>query len=86
MELNLTSEQRGLFVQYKDEAFNYLTDEETAKSSFKEVVETVAKSTGLEKALVAKFYRASRNSKVQGILEEAEAIRFLSEGPSEQVE
>lgn len=80
MEITLTSDQRELLKKYKDEAFGYIADAETAKNQLKEVVYTAATSTGLSKKLIGKFYKTAYSDKVRELLDEAEAIQFLTEG------
>lgn len=75
----LTSEQRDILKGYKQEVFEALADEETAKEAFKVQVDLAAEATGLKKAFVGKFFKAQFNSKVDDILEEAERIRFFNE-------
>ena len=75
----LTSEQRDILKGYKQEVFESLADEQTAKETFKNSIELAATATGLEKAFIGKFFKALFNSKVDDILEEAERIRFFNE-------
>lgn len=78
-EIILTSEQRALLKEYKKEAFTYLSAVSEAKEALKEVVEALAESTGLKKAVVNKLFKDSFDNKVDENLAKAETIKWLSE-------
>lgn len=46
-----------LFQGYLKEAFEHLDDVKEVQKSYKEVVETVAETTGLKKATVNKYFK-----------------------------
>jgi hypothetical protein len=48
----------ALFQGYIEEAFDHLDAAAEAQELFKEVVETVAETTGLKKAIVSKYLKA----------------------------
>jgi predicted solute-binding protein len=55
----------ALFQGYTDEAFEYLEAIADAQTKFKEVVETVAETTGLKKPIVAKYLKARFEQKTK---------------------
>ena len=75
----LTSEQRSTLKQHKQEAFEALTDEQSAKEAFKDVVEAASEATGLEKAFVGGLFKDLFNSKVDAVISKAEQYQFFIE-------
>lgn len=69
----------ALFAQYKDEAFGYLDTLEEAKGNLKEVIETLAESTGLTKGLVSKYLKARHAEKTADNIAEGKTFAALDE-------
>ena len=74
-----TSEQRDILKGYKQEVFEALSDEQTAKENFKNSVELAAEATGLEKAFISGFFKDNFNSKVDSVITKAEWYKFFNE-------
>lgn len=69
----------ALFSQYKDEAFGYLDTLEEAKGALKEVIETLAESTGLKKGLISKYLKARHAEKTKDAIAEGKTFAELDE-------
>lgn len=68
-----------LFKGYNEEALNYLNEAEGIMQNFKDVVETVAETTGLKKATVSKFFKQKYADKLKEGSETAELFEQLQE-------
>lgn len=79
MEIQITAHQKELLKNYKQESFAPLADAETAMQEFKEIVETAAESTGVDKKIVSKFFKLSYKDKIAESSDEMDVIKFLSE-------
>lgn len=79
MSIQITAEQKNLLKNYKTEAYAPLADIETANANFKEIVETAAESTGVDKKIITKYFKLSYKDQVGEQSEQMEVIKFLSE-------
>ena len=79
IEITLTTEQRAVLQGYRQEAEKALEDALVAKNTLKDIVAASAEKTHLPKRLIAKFYKAKFNSKLEDVLEEAKQLEFLDE-------
>ncbi len=79
MEIQITPDQKKTLQAYKTEAYAPLADVDTAKEALKEIVESAAEATGVDKKIISKFFTLSYKDKVKASSEEMEVISFLSE-------
>lgn len=84
LTISLSSDDRQLLSEYKQEAFAALADAETAKNHLKDIIETAADSLNLDKKLVRKYFTQMYQSKIKDTLEEAEQLAFLMNDSSEE--
>lgn len=70
---------QDLFQGYLKEAFEHLGVIEEADGLFKEVVETVAETTGLKKARVSKYFKERFAAKTKATKELGELFGKLDE-------
>lgn len=68
-----------LFQEYLKEAFEHLTAIEEATEQFKEVVETVAATTGLKKPKVSKYLKERYEAKTKKTRELGDLFTSLDE-------
>lgn len=68
-----------LFKGYNEEALNLLNEAEGIMQNFKDVVETVAETTGLKKATVSKFFKQRYADKIKEGSETAALFEQLEE-------
>lgn len=68
-----------LFKGYRQEAFEHLDNKSEAEARFKEVVETVAETTGLKKGVVSKFLKTSYDAKLKELKDQAELFGAIEE-------
>lgn len=68
-----------LFKGYRQEAFEHLDSKKNADALFKEVVETVAETTGLKKGVVSKYLKTSYEAKLKAMQEEADLFSTIDE-------
>lgn len=71
-----------LFKEYLKEAYEHLTAKQEAEEMFKEVVETVAETTGLKKAKVSKYLKQRFEAKTKETKELGELFAKLDEAVS----
>ena len=69
----------ALLKGWKSEAFEYLREEASAKEGLKEVVETASETTGVPKALLNKWFKASFKAETKKQSEIAESFEALDE-------
>lgn len=50
--------QPDVLREYVREAYGYISEQEKAKGDLKELVETVAETTGLKKGVINKYFKA----------------------------
>lgn len=82
-ELNLaslTEEQRQKLKPYKQEAFGYLADIETANGHLKDMLESAAEASGVDKALVSEFFKLAYKGQgqIDEKIERYEVIKWLN--------
>jgi len=70
----------ALFNAYQQEAFLHLRTLEGAKEQLKEVVETMAETTGLPKTLLSKYLKAKYAEKTKELSEVGKCFEALDEG------
>jgi predicted solute-binding protein len=68
-----------LFKGYRQEAFEHLDNKNEADAQFKEVVETVAETTGLKKGIVSKYLKDSHAAKTKALKDTAEVYGVLDD-------
>ena len=68
-----------LFKGYMKEAFEHLTSKQEAEELFKEVVETVAETTGIKGAKVSKYLKERYKAETKKTTELGELFRTLDE-------
>lgn len=68
-----------LFQGYNSEALALLSEADGIMQNFKDVVETVAETTGLKKATVSKFFKARYAEKIKEGSATAELFEQLEE-------
>ena len=77
-EIIFTEKQREALKAYKQEAFENLSDIETAKNNLKEIYEAAAEATGVEKKVVSKLYNTLFKEKLSELADEVELLQFLA--------
>jgi len=75
----LTSTQRDALKPFKAEAYNYYTEADAIKENLKDLVESAAEKTGVEKKLVAKHFAVSYKGTLGDLNEEVSNLNFLAE-------
>jgi len=75
---SLTEQQRQTLKSYKTESVAFLSDIDAAKESLKEVIESAAEATGVDKGLVSKFFQMAYKSEIATKKEEIEIIEWLN--------
>jgi predicted solute-binding protein len=75
-----------VFNAYKDEAFTHLAAEAEAKTLVKEVIETLAETTGLDKKLVGKYLKAAYKAKTKEQRQLGEAFAAIDAALVEQLD
>lgn len=68
-----------VFKGYQEEVFGYLNAEAEAKKNFKEAVETVAETTGIDKKVLTKYFKAKYKAKTKEQSELGEVFAALDE-------
>lgn len=66
-----------LLREYKAEASKYLNEEADAKAGFKEAVETMAETFGIEKGVLSKWLKAAHKAETKKTTELAQAFEQL---------
>ena len=69
----------ALFSGYKDEANEYFRTLEDAAEELKELIDTIAKSTGLKKGFVKKYLKARYDEKTEAAVAEGKGFAALDE-------
>lgn len=67
----------ALFVQYRDEAFEYLKELNDQKANLKAVVDTMSEVTGIPKGVLNKYLKARYEDKLKEAAELAETFETL---------
>lgn len=77
---SLTEDQRQKLKPYKQEAFGYLADKEVADGRLKEMLETAAEASGVDKALVSEFFKMAYKGEgqIDEKIERYEVIKWLN--------
>ena len=76
--INLSAENIKLLKEYKQEAYGYFADVETAQQGIKDVLEAASDKTGIDKKLIKQFYTLSYKAKTTEFLEQAAVIEVLN--------
>lgn len=71
-----------LFQGYLDEAYGYLDKIAEEEEKFKEVIETVAETTGLKPAIVKKYIKARYEAKTKATKELGEIFTAIDNATS----
>lgn len=66
-----------LFREYRQRAFDELTNKNEADAKFKEEVETLAETTGIKKGLLSKYLKASHAAKTKALKAEVDSFEAL---------
>lgn len=69
----------ALFTGYKDEAFFHFNSLESAAEELKELIDTIAKTTGLKKGFVKKYLKARYLEKTEAAVAEGKGFAALDE-------
>jgi hypothetical protein len=75
----LTSEQRDALKPFKTEAYNYYTEADAIKENLKDLIESAAEKTGIDKKRVAKHFAVSYKGTLGDLNEEVSDLNFLAE-------
>ena len=77
--MNLTTEQREQLKPFAAEAYSLQTEMAGIKENIKDVVEAAAEKTGIDKALVKKFFTVQYKANLKELEQEVDILKFLSE-------
>lgn len=67
-----------LLKSWKDEAFTYLKAEAVEKAKFKDLVKTIADSTGIKKGIISKWLKARYEDKIKDLSQVTETLEALN--------
>lgn len=70
---------------YKAEAFEYLGDEVSAKTGFKDVLETIEETSGIPKAIMSKWLKARFKDETEKAKELATTFQALDDAVPPEV-
>lgn len=73
------------FKAYQEEAFEYLKEEAEQKRSFKESVETIAETTGIDKKVLTKYFKQKFKEKTKEQSALGEIFAQLDEATEESL-
>ena len=77
--MNLTSDQRNSLKPFAAEAYGYYAEIAGIKENIKDLVESAAEKTGIDKKLVVKHFSVKFKGNLDELRDEVDALEFLSE-------
>ena len=78
--MNLTSQQRDDLRPFQKEAYGLLSEITAIKENLKDVVETAANKTGIDKAVVSQHFTLAYKGGLDELQEKVAMQEFLMEG------
>ena len=75
----LTTEQRDALKPFTTEVYGYYSEIAGIKENIKDVVESAASKTGIEKKYVAKHFATKYKGNLVDLREEVDVLEFLDE-------
>jgi len=79
MDIQISPEQKTLIQGYKTEAFEFLSEVESASTSFKDIVAAASETTKLPKGIISKYFKTTFKDDVKKLTEEVDIINFLND-------
>ena len=75
--MNLTTEQREQLKPFAAEAYGLQTEMAGIKENLKDIVASAAEKTGIDKALINKYFTVRYKDNLDELRDEVEALEFL---------